>query len=64
MNKPTILRYLEASSLDRLFEMVEALPFKIEYKQILEKKGKVRIVFTLSDDQRKFTNELLKELTR
>jgi len=64
VNKPTILRYLEASNLDRLFEMVEALPFKIEYKQVIENKGKVKLIFTLADDQRKFTNELLKELTQ
>tara|TARA_R110000803_G_scaffold62028_1_gene122182 strand:- start:141 stop:335 length:195 start_codon:yes stop_codon:yes gene_type:complete len=64
MSESTILRYLEASSLDRLFEMVEVLPFKIEYKQVIESKGKFKFIFTLPDGQRKFTNEVLKELTQ
>jgi len=62
VSKGTVLRYLEAKSLDRLTQMVEALPFKIEYKQMIESKGKFRVIFTLSDDQKKFTNEILKTL--
>jgi hypothetical protein len=63
MSKSTVLRFLEAKNLEELTMAVGLLPFKIEFKQILESKSRVKLVFTLSDEQSQITNEMLKQLT-
>lgn len=62
MSEPTVLRFLEAKNLEELTRAVGELPFKIEYKQIIESKSKVKLVFTLPNEQEKLTNELIKQL--
>jgi len=58
-NQSTVLRFIKANNPDSLTEIVGALPFKIEVKQIV-KDGKSWICFfTLPDEKNKITNELI-----
>jgi hypothetical protein len=62
-NQSTVLRFIKANNPDSLTEIVGALPFKIEIKQIV-KDGKEWICFfTLPDEKKKISNDLISEIS-
>lgn len=50
----TVLRYFSSKDLDKVLGAVASLPFKIEYKEIKEIKGKFYLFYTLPDHQEDF----------
>lgn len=62
MNKGTVLRFLKGNNPDDLCKKVGALPFKIEFKEVIKEGKHYVCFFTLPDGQRKFTNEAIKLL--
>ena len=49
----TRIRYIKGD-IDSIFSMVDQLPFKIEFKQLLKEGSLHRLVFTLPDTVKEF----------
>lgn len=60
--KSTQLRYLKANNPDQLTELVGALPFKIEFKEIIKNGKDYLLFFTISDEYARFDNQKIAEL--
>ena len=61
-NNSTVLRFIKANNPDSLTEIVGALPFKIEIKQIVRDGKQWVCFFTLPDEKKKLSNELIGQL--
>lgn len=63
MAETTQLRFLKANNPERLTVLVGALPFKVEIKSIMQDGKSYICFFTIMESDKKFTNELIKELS-
>lgn len=57
MIQSTRLRKISSSKLDDILGLVDSLPFKIEFKQLIQEQGgKYVLLFVIPDTVKKFEN--------